>query len=157
MKRIELTQGMVALVDDDDYDRLMACGSWHYGQGYARREFRANGKRKGVLMHRFIVGEPDGLIIDHIDGDPLNNQRANLRLCTHSQNVRNQKSPHSNSKSGVKGVYWSVARGKWQADIRVNGKTIHLGRFTELLEAAEAYNAASAKYHGEFGSPSIVT
>jgi hypothetical protein len=92
---------------------------------------------------------PDNLI-DHINGDPLDNRICNLRLCDHSLNMANRGAP-ANNTSGVKGVVWDRSRGKWAARICVNYKTINLGRFDNIGAAASAYSKAASRYFGEFG------
>ena len=101
------------------------------------------------LAWLFVYGEwPKGLI-DHINGDSRDNRIANLRVCNHSENMANRSAPASNS-SGVKGVAWDRARQKWTARIGVNYKTINLGRFDNLSDAARAYEQAASKHFGQF-------
>ena len=92
-----------------------------------------------------------GYVIDHIDGNSLNNQKNNLRICTQSQNCSNQKIGKSNT-SGYKGVSYNKGQGKYNSRIRFNKKLIHLGYFVNLKDAARAYNEAAVKYHGEFAN-----
>lgn len=116
-------------------------------------------KGKNIRVHRIIwilvKGEiPPSLVIDHIDGDKLNNRVSNLRLCTQSQNTLNRRM-HSNNASGLKGVYFNDSsrnKKKWIAQISIDKKKIRLGRFCTKEEAHEAYVVASKKYHGEFSS-----
>jgi len=149
MKQIELTQGKIAIVDDCDYEWLSQW-KWHYnsGRGYAARN-SSRPNQKTLWMHHVILEHAgiDFIHIDHIDRDKLNNRRKNLRPATLSQNQWNQKK-YRNNTSGFKGVYKN--RNKWCAQIRVNGKRIHIGYFVDLKEAALAYNEAAKKYHGEF-------
>ena len=99
-------------------------------------------------MHRLILGlESKGLFVDHIDGNPLNNKRNNIRICTSSQNNKNKK-PHGLSK--YLGVCKSTGREKWQATIKFNGKYKMLGRFDNEEDAAKCYDAAAKIYHGDF-------
>ena len=156
MKQIPLTQGKVALVDDADYDRLMAMGKWHYtAQGYAARSYgykrESDGRRsnKTILMHRMVFNTSEGMDTDHIDNDKLNNQRNNLRVCTRSENKQNC-GKRCNNTSGYKGVSWSKSKKRWQVFIWIKYKQINLGIFTDKIEAAKVYNEAALKYHGEF-------
>jgi AP2 domain-containing protein/HNH endonuclease len=102
-----------------------------------------------VPLHRLIMNAPADKEVDHINGDTLDNRRCNLRICSHKENLRNQKLP-KNSKSGYKGVTWYKRIKKWRSHIRLNKKQIHLGYFDDIKLAANAYNEAAIKYFGEF-------
>jgi hypothetical protein len=150
MKQIPLTQGKVALIDDEDFEFLSSL-KWyatktdkHY---YAYRG--AHHRKDVMIMHRVIMNCPSGLVVDHIDGNTLNNQKINLRICSRSQNSMN-KNVDIDSGSGFKGVSWSKGDGKWRARIRLNGKSIWLGNFCSADEAARAYDNAAKKLFGEF-------
>ena len=156
MKKIPLTQGKFALVDDEDYERL-AWFPWHAfksktGVWYARRNAGEPETipRKTVLLHRAVLGfverDPD---VDHRDGDGLNNQKSNLRMATKGGNTSNTK-VRRDSKSGLKGVYWSDKDKRWCATIRKDGRSAWLGGFYSAHEAAEAYDIAAIEIHGEF-------
>jgi hypothetical protein len=96
--------------------------------------------------------KPDkGFVIDHLDGNGLNNQRNNLRICTVSQNSMNRNKTVKN-KSGFKGVIWWERNNTWKAEIRHNKNKIYLGYYKNIIDAAKAYNAAALKYHGEFAN-----
>ena len=152
MKEIPLTQGYVALVDDEDFERVNA-HKWcvQIDRSNSRPRIYAMGRiqrgGKAMQMHRFVLGH-DGPV-DHRDHDGLNNQRFNLRPTTKSQNAMNsRKAPGKSSR--YKGVSWDAARGKWFACIRQNYKTRPLGRYREECDAAQAYNLAAEMMFGEF-------
>lgn len=100
-----------------------------------------------VILHRVIAGAEDGDIVDHINGNRLDNRRENLRICTQAENLRNRK-VHRNNRLGVKGVY--LQEGRFRAQIRADGKKVCLGYFSTAEEAARAYAAAAQRLHGEF-------
>ncbi len=141
MKTIKLTQCKVALVDDEDYERLSVY-KWHYNSGYVKNV------KKGFL-HSLLLVAPRGLYIDHINGNPLDNRKCNLRVVTHAQNMYN-KGVYKNSKSGTKGVSWSKDHNKWVAKIEINKKSKFLGYFSDLHVAKEAYQRASIDNWGEY-------
>lgn len=150
-RKIYLTGGKYALVDDSDYEWLSQW-KWQYSKrfGYAERTVHQNGKSRKKRMHQVIMGEPpEGMEIDHIDGNKLNNQRSNLRFVTRSQNNMNAKK-RVNTTSRYKGVHFERYTGKWRAAIIVDGKKVSLGRFCSEIEAAKAYNEAAIKYFGDF-------
>lgn len=150
MKQIELTQGQVALVDDDDFERVTAAGPWcAYKCANKQGDAFYAAKWPSVQLHRLIMDAPDGVEVDHKDGNGLNCQRANLRLATRSQNQWN-RGKQANNTSGYKGVYWHKQRDKWHAQIAVNGKRVHLGYFATAEAAAAAYDNAARELHGAF-------
>lgn len=154
MKQIELTKGCVALVDDEDFESLNAHRWYVNNSGYAVRiVIHVGGKRSAELMHRRVLGLSlrDGKEGDHVNGLKLDNQRGNLRVCVHAENLRNKPLTRMN-KSGVKGVSWDKSENRWRATIKVNGKQHHLGRFLTIDEARDAYNRAAPQLHGEFAN-----
>lgn len=153
-KRIYLTQGQIALIDDEDFDRVN-CFKWTADKvGLGFRAMRAcypgNNKRITIFMHRFIMDAPQGTIIDHINRNALDNRKSNLRFCTKAENQRNRTSRQINNTSGYKGV--TKVRNKWAARISHQSKRIHLGYFVNIHQAAEAYNQAALKYFGDFAN-----
>jgi len=145
MKLIPLTKGKFTKVDDADFESLSQT-KWCITAGYA--SCRCSGKI--IYLHRLLCNTPKGVETDHINGDKLDNQRVNLRTCTHAQNARSQNKQVCNT-SGYKGVVrLPYAHTKWEAKITVNKKCIHLGHFVEILDAARAYDVAARKYFGAF-------
>lgn len=154
MKTVQLTQGKVALVDDEDY-QIVAHYKWHYAEGYARTDVkREDGKYRSVSMHRLILSTPKGMETDHLNGDGLDNRRKNIRICTKGENLRNVGRRKNNS-SGMKGVY-RHRDDKWVAQIRLHRKSYFLGVFSDKIEAAKAYNEAAKIYHGEFARLNVL-
>lgn len=148
---IPLTKGHFAIIDDCDFERVSQY-SWYSVLGHKTHYAwtTINGKR--VAMHRFLLGitEPN-IQCDHINGRGYDNRRGNIRACTRAENQRNQGANKRNT-SGFKGVSWNTRERRWRAQIKVNGKRIHLGHFISVVEAAKAYNEAAIKYHGEFAN-----
>lgn len=154
MPSIEIA-GRAGLVDQEDVHYLDEAG-WTfraYGDtGYVQRFLYEQGKYVGLeMLHRLITDCPEGKVVDHINGDGMDNRRANLRICSHAENLRNRKI-HSNNKCGRKGVSYDPSSSirPWRAKINVDRKRISLGRFACAEDAQEAYRAAAKKYHGEF-------
>ena len=153
MKEIQLTQGKVVFVDDEDYERLnrfkwyaMECKKKWYA---IRQNSRINGKQTHILMHREIMNATKGSSVDHRNGNGLYNCKGNLRLATKQENGFNRKHPNQNNKLKVKGVVWHKQHRKFQATIKVNGKAMYLGLFNVLGDADSPYRIAEEKYFGE--------
>jgi len=156
MKQISLTKGYVALVDDEDFERVIAVGAWradvHYRKnGTVRTVYAVSGEKK-TYLHRLIMGVTNPKTeVDHHDHDGLNCQKYNLRVCGRSQNESNsRKWAVSTTSSRFKGVSWDKRCGKWQAGIVIGWRRKHLGRFTSEEAAARAYDAAAKRLFGEF-------
>lgn len=154
MKRIKLSCGDFALVDDVDF---VALNKWKWNRsgikGYPARSARVEKnsvtKKTTLYMHRAILCPPNGKIVDHKNGNVLDNQRANLRLCTYQQNEYN-KGVGVRNKSGFRGVSISNKTGKWIVVVRVEGKTRYFGQFASAEEAAKEYDRVAIIHHGEF-------
>ena len=161
MKRIPLTQSKFALVDDADYDSLRQY-RWLTEKGRftcyaARYSHRFAGKNISVKMHRQILGlsRGDKRQCDHRDHNGLNNQRSNLRICTHQENQHNQRRQTRRKSSRFKGVCRVRRRHKWQAQIKYDNRDIYLGYFSDEIDAAKAYDDAARQYFGEFARPNF--
>ncbi len=156
MRTIELTQGKVALVDDEDGLELQKY-NWHVlierktVQFYAVRNIRIGpGKQTLQLMHRAILSAPIGMEVDHINDDGLDNRRQNLRLCTKAENQRNRRIT-VDCASRFKGVTINLSRtSPWKARITRDGRRKYLGCFASEEKAALAYNEAATRIFGEF-------
>jgi len=159
---IQLTQGQVTLVDNRDQEWLSKfkwCSFYNRTQHYAvRQPSRKDGKRKHIAMHRAIWEHhygtiPEGMEIDHINGNGFDNRLENLRLCTHHQNQFNQRKIKSAS-SKFKGVYLDKShRGKkWHSHIKIDGVMTTLGYFATEIEAARAYDAKAKEKFGCFAN-----
>lgn len=164
-KAIPLTQGKVAIVDDEDHEWLnqyaWSCNPYGYAVSSV---LEPDGIRRTKYMHRLIMQPPDEYnvgpsgrkypkyLVDHIDGDTRNNQRSNLRICTHAESLQNRGKFASGIYSVYKGVYLDKqnSRNPWKVKIKRDKEYIHIGMFATELEAAIAYNNAAVKYHGEF-------
>ena len=155
MKQIDVSTpkhpGVFALVDDEDYERVSQ-HKWsaevRKNVTYAARNFWSGGKGKTVRLHQFVMDAKPGEQFDHADRNGLNNQKANLRRCTHQQNSANvEKIDGDAALSRFKGVSWCKRFKCWVAVIKVDGKTKKIGNFdTELAAAAHYDEAATAKY-----------
>ena len=158
MKLIELSQGRLAIVDDEDFHWLLQW-KWYYWRvkgrktGYAKRNVRSESKRKLVpmqvaVMQRHRLWE-SGREVDHINTCGCDNRKENLRLATRNEQGANVGLKTSNT-SGVTGVNWHKQTDKWQARIKINGKQTHLGLCVNLDEAIEIRRQAEIKHRGEF-------
>ena len=151
MKHIPLGRtGLTALVDDDDYDRLIGMGNWTVVRAatttYACRQYRDpdTGRLTSVQMHQVVAGYT---FVDHVNGDGLDNRRTNLRPADHSLNGANRRLG-SNNTSGYKGV--SRHKTRWQAVLRAKGQRYYLGSYATAEQAARAYDAAAAEHFGPY-------
>lgn len=151
MKQVQLSRGEMATVDDEDHP-LVAQYKWHANKkGYAVGSI-PTGRRgaRHVLMHRLILGAQRGEQVDHVDGKPLNNTRANLRIATHSENCRNSIGKASNRASQFKGLNWDRKLAKWRVYIGASGRSIYVGIYADELQAALAYDQAARQHHGDY-------
>jgi hypothetical protein len=151
VKTIPLTQGKVALVDDEDYDFLMQW-KWFFHKRYAVR----SKNNRHIYMHRVIAKTPDGIQTDHVNGDQLDNRRSNLRHANHNENLFNQRKQKRKCLSKYKGVTRFSPSERWCARISYYGKLRHLGYFDSEIKAAQAYNAEAIKLFGEFAKINVI-
>lgn len=165
MKEIKLTKGYVALVDDEDYEKVNSI-KWHINKGkktvYAHHMENILNGRKYVGMHRLIMNTPDGLDVDHIDGNGLNNQKYNLRNCTRSENLWNSKPKNGKKYKGTRfsiirrtyinkhGVEKKYTSFTYNCNIRYKGKLIVLGNWGTEEEAALMYNISAKLLFGKY-------
>lgn len=134
--------------DLDDYNIIKDIGWSCDSRGYIIGNITINGKQKRIRLHRLIMGSPKKMMIDHINGNKLDNRKSNLRICNGKENTRNS-SVQKRNKLGVKGV--SITHSNtYQAQIQVDGKLKYLGSYKTIKEAADAYDLAAQKYFGEF-------
>jgi hypothetical protein len=152
-RRIYLDEGLWTIVDPQDYyhfGRFKWYLDGHDGKFYAVMATRVGlYDIKRVRLHREIMSAPAGLLVDHRNGDSLDNRRDNLRLATHSQNSCNKRK-RKNALSRFIGVSFIKRENKWASQIRHEGKKMWLGCFDNEIDAAKAHDAAAIKYHGEF-------
>lgn len=152
MRTIPLTQGKVAIVDDEDFEWLNQW-KWHVvsrsAMYAARSMWKGNRKKLNVRMHRMILSVKNGMIVDHINGDSLDNRKSNLRVCRHANNMRNRK-PVKGSSSRFIGVHFHIPRKKWVASLSTGNKYYYLGIFKNEEDAARARDIKATEMFGEF-------
>lgn len=158
MKIINTSQGKSVKVCDCHYEYVSKY-KWSALKLGRREPFQYGAVRFGarvgkpaglVLMSRDIMNCPSGKVVDHIDGDPSNNQCSNLRICTQAENALNNHTAKRNSKSGYKGIYWHKAANKWCAEVVYSHKKHYLGLFSNKEDAVDAYNIKAKELHGDF-------
>ncbi len=153
MKTIQLTKGMQTIVDDEDFERF-GYMRWQAfdcdGGPYARRDtLLSDGPRRKILLHREIMGAKHGVLVDHINRNPLDNRRSNLRLATALGNARNRRG-NAGSTSQFKGVCKPTNGRRFVASIRILGRSYHIGSFDTQEAAARAYDERALIEFGEF-------
>lgn len=146
-KLIPLNRGRVTVVDDDVYVWASTVRWFSQLKGHVIRQVTLSGHRTHVLLHRLILNAPPGVDVDHINGDPLDNRRANLRFVTHQQNMENRGAT-SRSRTGIRGVSpYSRNKAKpWRAEVRQHGRMVWRGFFPTLEEADAAVKEARRRF-----------
>lgn len=150
MQLIELTQGRVAIVDDDDYPMLIAY-SWYFDNacsGYAGTTIGGRKNKQHIKMHRLIMNAPVGMEVDHINGNTLDNRKENLRLATRAENARNRRK--ATGKYLHKGIARDARGGNWTAQLQVDRNYFAVHGLANELVAAVAYDYLAKQHHGEF-------
>lgn len=150
---VPLTRGYEAVIDAADVP-LVEGYAWKAlvdtRRVYATTEVGGRKAKKSLRMHRVIMDAPSGVDVDHIDHNGINNRRSNMRFCTRSENLQNQRKRLDNT-SGFKGVHYYKRTGRWRAYIMRDSKERHLGYFDTPEQAYAAYCRASEYLHGEYG------
>ena len=145
-----MTQGKYALVDNENYSFLNQW-KWYahleHGNWYAIRNYGLRPFRKRIRMQQVVLDTNN--LVDHIDGNGLNNQSRNLRLATNAQNLYN-KDINKNNSTGYKGVHFNKIANKFQAGITIDGKKVYLGLFENVIDAAKKYDEKAVEFFGEF-------
>jgi hypothetical protein len=153
-KEIELTQGQVAIVDDEDFERAKGynwCAMWRPKENafWAHAYVQKGEERIWMSLQRFILGDPKGWDVCFRTDNPLDCRRNNLCVATRQEVAQKQRISRKN-RSGFKGVSWDAQTNRWRADIGTDGKTRNLGRFNDLIDAALAYDEAARALFGEY-------
>lgn len=146
-------EGKFILIDNEDYHKVEGYSINFHHTGYAVITRKVNGKRKQLRLHRYILDAKDNEWVDHKNHNLLDNRKENLRICNNQQNQFN-KLKNKNASSIYKGV--RKIPESYQASIKFNGKTYHLGTFKTEKEAAEAYNKKTQELFGEFALLNII-
>lgn len=150
MQMIPLNQGAYAIVDDEDFEFLSQWNWFLSSQGYAfRNERHGQGRRTTIFMHRVVAKTPRRCFTDHINFNPLDNRRSNLRICTKRQNNFSRRVLAPKADTPYRGVYFRYGT-RYHARLKCGGKAILLGTFDNAEDAARCYNEGARKYFGQF-------
>jgi len=145
--KIPLTKGFFCKIDKCDFEKVKTIAWYFHGKDYA--SMRKRETNKNILMHRYLLDVSDNKEVDHINGDPLDNRRNNLRMCSRSENCCNKRI-QSNNTSGVPGVCWDKNRNKWMVRVKKNKKVYSVGRFDLFKDAVKAREKKAKELHKNF-------
>jgi hypothetical protein len=149
---LDLGNGGQTQIEEVDTELVAGYGWYRTPNGYVGAMVRVDGKRKLLLLHRLIMGEPQGAHVDHLNGDKLDNRRSNLRVASYQQNQANRRRPGKRNSSGHRGVSYcphlSAAK-PWRVQLMANRKQLHIGMFPTVEEAVAARKAAERLHFGE--------
>jgi len=153
--KLKISAGQFVEIDESDF-LLLDQWSWSFTncgrKNYAVRNQKIDGKNRRIYMHRFLTSPGPDDIVDHANGDGLDNRRSNLRVTNRSMNAANTGKFGVDKTSDFKGVHWAKEIKRWRARIHMNGKTVSLGCFESESDAANAYNQAAIDHFGEFAN-----
>ncbi len=155
--RIFFKDGAFFLIDAGDFDFVSERTWFHGKRGYpvSHTSRKSPEGQKTEPLHKYLLRPDDGFDVDHISGNKLDNRRRNLRVCSHQQNMFNQKLRETNT-TGYRGVSYSKNAGKYEAYISRDGRKIHLGLFVSAEEAAEVRDNAAVRLFGEYAGLNMV-
>lgn len=139
-------ESITTKIDTEDLKRLMRLDNtwyshWSNGTGTYYVAAKIPGSEISIRLHRFLLNDPSGKVVDHINHDTLDNRKNNLRPITSAENAQNRKGAARHNVTNIRGVIWDRFTNKWRAVLRVDGKQIHLGRFNTIEEANEIVTA----------------
>lgn len=137
------------IIDEECYEKIAGYSLHVNSKGYAEVRFTENKKLKSILIHRVVVSAGKNEIVDHVNGNTLDNRKENLRIVTRNQNMQNCKT-YKSSSTGFKGVSWHSSAKKYIARIQVNKSRMIIGYYDDINDAILARKEASKKYHGEY-------
>lgn len=147
--------GTQFMVDEKDYERVSKL-TWHICQdGYVLNSVNRRGKGLKIRLHRLLLNPSPGKVVDHINGDKLDNRMSNLREATRQENCWNS-GPRNTNTSGYKGVSFRKDSGKWKAQINIDGKRVNLGHFDCKHDAARMFNFWAKDTQGEFARLNVI-
>jgi len=145
-----LSNGSIAIVDANDFIRVSQYSWYLHKGGYAARKLKLNKVSKTIFLHHFVTETDYKYIVDHINGNRLDNRKQNLRIVTAQQNAFNRSVNRYKNSSQYKGVFWSKEKKLWLSLIKIKGKSNHLGYFNTEIDAAIAYNENAKTLFGEY-------